>query len=447
MNFKTVFLLLILTFGCSDDHKTDEYLLKEDQKTLIKSLDSDKVFFYKFMKIVLRSSASKDSIFYPHEANKFKVENLKKLQAFNQKVNNTLNDSKNKNLSVLQYITLYKEYRKIKGIIEKTDEDIFPTLHETFGVTYQGSPNLTSNERNEINAYEHALLSILVLFSKELGLSIGKKLGKDISLYECSKTQPRFLPDNEFKPVMQFFRAFAFYKEALFYLSEDEITRNLKWLEDHEKLDLPNIQSLFGWNNLNNMQTHFAFRAANHLFRALCRTMMDREIDEKRALEDYESFLVNSKKAGFDNEIIWSVETYLYLKREDSQKAILALHKLEDSEFLSIEDRKNIKESIEYLQRREPEKILNEWHDRYFLSKIASRYAYAILSKVDWKKVLEDNNIPHLNAIFNNFSILSDAIGHWKKYTGLEQLEKNKEKVKGMTKDLWDKAKDLVKEN
>lgn len=427
-------LLLTLTISCSDNDKTDKQLLENDKKELVENLDSYKVATYKFGKILIRASAEKNTISPEFQSFKSDLDRV-----FNKVVKYDLENPES--LSVLDYISIYRDYKKMEDFIMETDEDIFPTLIDAFNVTYGDSISrqreyLKGEEKIYVQNIEHSVLSAIVILSKDLG--------KEVSLYECSKTNPELLPDSEIKTLLQYFRGFLFFEKGLYYLSEDEISRNIDWLNNNKKVDLPYTRAMFQWGNLDNEQTHIGFHSLNHLFRGFDRLMMERKIDEKRALEDFEMFLKDAKEIGLDNEIVWSIETYLYLKNEDNEKAIAALTKLKTSKLLSSDDREKIDESIEYVKNRKPGEVLNSFYDKYFLSKIATKYMFSILSKVDWEKVLKEQNVPHTEEIFETIDNFKTFVENLEKYSSTENLKEAGEEIKNKGKSLWNKAKELA---
>lgn len=427
-------LLLTLTISCSDDDKIDKQLLENDKKELVENLDSYKVATYKFGKILIRASAEKNTISPEFQSFKSDLDRI-----FNKVVKYDLEDPES--LTVLDYISIYRDYKKMEDFIMETDEDIFPTLIDAFNVVYGDSISrqreyLKGEEKIHIQNIEHSVLSAIVILSKDLG--------KEVSLYECSKTNPELLPDSEIKTLLQYIRGFLFFEKGLYYLSEDEISRNIDWLNNNKKVDLPYTRAMFQWGNLNNEQTHIGFHSLNHLFRGFDRLMMERKIDEKRALEDFEMFLKDAKEIGLDNEIVWSIETYLYLKNEDNEKAIAALTKLKTSKLLSSEEREKIDESIEYVKNRKPGEVLNSIYDKYFLSKIATKYMFSILSKIDWEKVLKEQNVPHTEEIFETIDIFKTLVENLEKYSSTEILKDTGEEIKNGGKSLWNKAKELA---
>ena len=438
---KITYLFILFLVSCSSEDKTDKALLKKDKETLIENLDAGKVAGYKFGKILIRASAKKDSTFYSQDGTEIDAEGFIN---FKTNLDDTFGKlekvSNNEELSVLDYISIYRDYKKMQDFIMETDEDLFPTLTESlndiYGDSSQNEPRLKGTEKKEVEAFEHAVLSAIVLLSKDLG--------KEVALYECSKTQPEFLADSELKTLIQYFRGFVFFEKNLYYLSEDEITRNINWLDANQDIDLPLTRSMFKWGNLDNEQTHIGFHSLNHLFRGFDRLMMEREIDELRALEDFEVFLSDSKKLGLDNEVVWSIETYLYLKNEDNEKAITSLQKLKTSAFVSDSDKANIDESIDYLKNREPDKVLNGFYDKYFLSKIATKYMFSILSAIDWEKVLIENDVSHTKEFFEMIETLKTLSQKIDDQLSGKALEEVGQSLKEKSNSLFDKAKGLL---
>ena len=433
---KYIFIILLcITFSCSNKDKTDSELLKKDKINLEENLDSYKVTTYKFGKILIRASAEEDTISPEFQSFKKDIDRV-----FNKVIKYDINNPES--LSLLDYISIYRDYKKMEGFIMKTDEDIFPTLIDAFNVTYGDSINkrkeyFKGEEKLYIQNIEHSILSAIVILSKDLG--------KEVALYECTKTNPELLPDSEIKTLLQYFRGFLFFEKGYYYLSEDEISRNINWLNNNKNVDLPYTRAFFQWGNLDNEKTHIGFHSLNHLFRGFDRLMMEREIDEKRGFEDCERFLKDANEIGIDNEIIWSIETYLYLKNEENEKAVASLTKLKTSNLLSSDEKNRIDESIEYVKNRKSGEVLNGFYDKYFLSKIATKYMFSILSKVDWKKVMKEQNVPHTDEIFKTIENLKKFNENLKAHTSGESLKETGEDVKNKGESLWNKAKELVK--
>ena len=149
------------------------------------------------------------------------------------------------------------------------------------------TPLLIGDKKIEVQNMEHAALSMIVLATRDLG--------QPFALYECAKTQPELLPDTEIKTLLEFVRGFLFFSNRLYYLSEDGFSRNIQWLDKNETVPMPYTKAFFGWSHLNDTQTHTTFHSLNYLFRGFDRLKMERKIDQERALEDFEKFLLDKK--------------------------------------------------------------------------------------------------------------------------------------------------------
>lgn len=435
MKYKHSILLvfLFIAFGCSSPD-TDEELLALDKERLVENLSYDKITFYKFAKIAVRSSAVQDTT-------------KPEYQKFSKHLNRVLNSLSNvntdsgKNISPVEALLLYKDYRAVKGFVKETEEDSFPTLVEGFNHIYGDRKKqlvlLSGNAKTEAQNIEHAILSMLVLATRDMG--------QPFALYECSKTQPELLPDHETKTLLEFVRGFLFFSNNLFYLSEDGLTRNIKWLDKNEQVPLPYTKAFFGWRNLSDSQTHTAFHSLNYLFRGFDRLRMDRKVDEERGLDDFEKFLEDTKKLGLETELTLAVESYLYLKREDKEKAIAALSKLKQSPLLSNSEKEAIAKTIVYMNDREADKALNGVYDKLFLSKIATKYVFSILVKVDWEKVLKENEVPHTEEMFATVRKIQQISNSVSAYTSEATVEKSKNELKKKGSELLDGAKGLFK--
>lgn len=434
MNLKPIFIscLFILSCTSSIEEKTDYKLLENDQQLLENSMNNYKVLLYKFGKISMRSAILEEPISEEHRTFHNRL----------QKVSNKLeqrNPDGSLRLSALDYISIFRDYRAMKAYIKKTDEDIFPTL--TQGMAKDGKQKiipLSAEEKILEQNIEHALLSIFVMTSRDFG--------KEIALYECSKTNPDLLPDGEIKTLLQYYRGILFFDKGLYYLSEYEISRNIDWLKKNPSIDLPHTRTIFNWVGANQKDSHIGYLAINHLFRGFDRLMMEREIDEQRALEDFEAFLNGANKLGLHNEATWSIEVYLHLKRQNPQQAIVALQKLQSSTLLSSKEKQSINEAIEYLHNRDSGETLNAIYDKYFLSKIVMKYMLSVLREVDWKTVLSEKEIPYVDQAVQSLRAFDSFIQNMEHYTDGEELKEAGRALQKKGSDWLDKAKDLIEE-
>lgn len=431
-------LMIGLCWSCSSE-QTDQILLEKDRVELAKSLTSDKIIVWKFGKIGLRAAGVQDTTMPEYQ------KHSRELQSVSRSLSGI--DPKKKELSITEMVLLYRDYRNIKSFIVETDEDIFPPLMDGINAVYAEpveKQNLVKHaaKRSEadkifLQNMEHAILSMLVLATRDLGV--------EISLYECSKTQPDKLPDSEMKTLLQFVRGFLFFSNRFYYLSEDEIGSNIKWLEKNKDIDLPYTRAFFNWGKLNNEQTHVAFHSLNHLFRGFDRLMMKRDIDEERALDDFEAFLADAHKLGLQTELVWSIESYVAIKRGRNDQAIAALTKLKASPLLSDSEKKSIEESIGYLKERDPDAKLNGIYDKVFISKIGTRYMMVTLAKIDWRKLMKENKVSHTDEIFATIDRFKTLSAEMEKMTSQKNITDQGKGLKEKGNQLLDKVSDFLK--
>jgi len=424
-----IFLSLSL-WACSSEKKTDEDLREKDRQALLDHLDTHNVALYKLAKVAVRSSAAPDQL--PPELQAVSAD-LKHLSDAILDYGKTAPSER----SAWDHLGLLRNYSKLRALINSTDEDLFPTLTDIIALQQSDSTGipytlLSGEEKLRTQNSEHTIMSAFALLLKGLG--------KDVALYECAKTDPDKLEDSELKSLLQFYRGFLFFEKQLHYLSEAEFTRNINWLDMDQDVELPFVRILFQWPGADDRSTHIAFHGMNHLVRGYDRLMMGRDVDEERALQDFDVFLADAKVLGLDNELIWSVEAYLSLKREDQEKAIAALTKLRSSELLSADEHTQLDASIAYVRDREPGKALNGLYDKVFLGKIVSKYLLSVLAKVDWRKLMIEQDVPNAGAMFDALDGLHEFLLNAEKYTGSKGVDAAKEGVKN----IWDEAKKTI---
>jgi len=429
---KLILFGTILFFTACSGEKTDQLLLELDKKKLAENINYDKITFYKFAKIAVRSTAVQDTT--QPEYQKFS----KQAQSV-VKTLNSINGHGKENISVIDALMVYKEYRSVKQFVKETDEDVFPLLTEGFITMNSGTKTPNPFFKDSDKAYyqniEHAILSMAVLTTRDLG--------QPFALYECYKTLPELLDDCEIKTLLEFVRGFLFFGNNLFYLSEDGLSRNIKWLDKNEKIPLPYTKSFFGWGNLNDEQTHLAFHGMNYIFRGFDRMRMERKIDEERSLEDFEAFLTDMNKLGIQNELVWGITAYLNLKKEKPEKSLPALEKLSQSPLFSNSEREALQQTMVYVKDRKSDKALTGVYDKAFIGKIATKYMIALLAKVNWEKLMKDQGVPSTKEVFagiNKFKTLSNSVSE---YTQPSTIEKGKKEIGKKGSELLEKAKGL----
>jgi hypothetical protein len=434
--YTTLLLLFVSIFlqACFEE-KTDEALLEKDREELNANLYTEKVLVYKMGKICIRASIAgeNESAAYKEMASHINIINSKIYK------NGVLSTD---NLSIIDYVSLYSEYNAMKKLIKETDEDVFPTIKEALSASKNREKTvqpilLSGDEKIVMQNIEHTALSALVMLSQDLG--------KEVSLYECAKTNTDLLENGQLKGLIRFYRGFLFFEKKLLYLSENEITNNINWLEKNPNIDVNILKMTFKWQHLSDEQAHLAFLSMNHLFRGFDRSMMERDIDENRALEDYQAFVDNCQKLGLNTELTQVIESYLYIKKGDNKKAITALTQLKSSSLLSDAEKRSINETIVYLSKREKGATLNTVVDKYFMSKIATKYVFDMISKIDWRTVFKENKVENAAIILDYIEKYKHFMNTFSTYNNQKMIDKTSSEIKAQGKGLLDKASELIK--
>lgn len=424
------YVLALFLFSACSSEKTDEELLEQDRIALNESLVSGKVVPYKFVKLMVRGYASEDTTSAKFKA--FKRDSDKLVQKILE-----LNHAEE--LSVKDYWAMYQVYDQMDEFVTQTDEDEFPVVVDAFRKFWDGTKSthyFKGKEKATQEAREHAFLSVLAMASSSLG--------SDVALYECAETDVELLPDSELKGQLRFVRGFVFMQKGFYYLSENEYSNNLKWLKNNKNLDLRYTINALQLGKFNQEESYTAFRAMNHLYRGIDRLMMEREIDQERALEDFEQVLKDCKKLKIDNEAVWAVEIYVYLEKGKNDKAIASLNKLKKSKLLTADDKVLVDECIGYLKKDDSESALKEVYDKVFMLKIASSFTYNRIKNVNANKLLKNSKVPNASKIAKKTKVLENAVEQIDSFSNGETLKEAAKKAGEEGESLLEEVKGLV---
>ncbi|MDJ1466276.1 hypothetical protein [Xanthocytophaga flava] len=378
MRSKSFFYLssLLSIFLCISCHqKSDEELLRLERTKLKEKLESQSVLFYKLFKIVLRTQTAENAKQIPGSEH---------LQKINSRIIQAIDTTKSDTtyISLEDMVLAYKEYNDLKDFALTTDEDMYPTLLETFFKMHTG----------ETPALSHTNISYAELFGWDnnmehtfLSTTNTSARRTELALYEGSRVDTEHEKDMERRCLYKMQKGLLFITEDFPYLSEHELTSNHEWLEkDGQSYQYSFFQNLIPTGT--NKDTYHYAHGINLICRGLSRIKMDREDKKKLALQDFEAFLSDANAIGLNDELVWLVATYVALEREDNQTALANLKKLEKSTIFSNEDKAILHSGIEYLEAKEDNKASNLITDKVFMGKIAIQYFITQMKKVDWKK-------------------------------------------------------------
>lgn len=429
---KLLFICLILGFVSCSKEKSDEEMLELDKQTLKETVVSGKALPYKFIKIAFRASDPSSK----NVKNFSKVE--KNLKNTIERLNKYSHPDK---ISPMEYLSLYSDYKETVDFIEKTDEDDFATCTEiVYNFFNSGKQRIAfkGKDKKLVEAHEHALLSLVAISSM--------KLGADIALYEADKTNMDLIQEGELKASLQLCRGVIFLQNKLYYLGEAEYTKNLDWLDDNKDVNLPITREVFQLGkDKSNEDVRITFEAHNHLLRGLNRFMMEREIDQERALEDFEAVIDAAHKLKYENEAIWTVEIYVYLKKGEDDKAIKAINKLKKSKYLTEEDREILDESIAYIKKRDNEKVLTSVYDKTFMLELVVKFSIAHLFEGKSEKIMKKYKIPHAKYINQKISVAESFVDNINRLKNGETIKETGKEAINESKSLFEEAKDYFK--
>ncbi|MGS2760985.1 hypothetical protein [Sinomicrobium sp. M5D2P9] len=452
-------MTITLAIGCFRKEPTDEEMLQRDRESLEKSLNGITLDFYKFMKVSLRVMPVLDTTIEEHRQIK-KLNDKFFSSLFKNSTDTTYVTGLAREKINLQDVTEFvSAYLALHKFARNHDEDEFPTLLEgramldgdslvtmMKGKTVYLRPPLEGEAKENLQSVEHILMSCFMIIDRS------RKFSKSILMYECSKSNMKALPGSDLKLWIQMTRGLLYFDQDLLYLSEKEYSENLNWLYENSDEELPITSTILFWapiftgeyvvpaRILPQEAAHYAQIITNHILRAMSRLTMNRKIDEERAMQDFEAIIRTAHKAGVKNEVIWSIEAYLYLQQEKTQEALIALKKIRESELLSNDEGKTIDKAIRFLEKREFDKVLGVY-DKYLLNKIMTKYMYTKAKEQDWINIIKKLGIIRNDDLVEINKDISDMLKKVKEEMTEETLKEKgrelKENGKNLLKDLW----------
>jgi hypothetical protein len=402
--------------------KSDEEYLKAEQKELQEKLESNQVLFYKLFKIVFRTQAAGKTANIPNASHLYKVsDQILSLTDTTQKQQITV--------SFEDMMLAYKEYAELQDFALKTDEDLYPTLLETF---YQiqlpqtqsiGATNYASMFGWN-NNLEHGFLGSLQTSARRT----------ELALYETSRINTTQEKNPERRCLYRMQRGLVWTTENFPYLSEQELTQNQQWLDTEGKsYSYTFLASVLPTGT--NDQVYQYVHGLNLICRGLARIKMERDDKKDLALQDFEAFLADANSIGLNNELVWLIATYVALERKDNETALKNLRLLEKSPIFSEEDHKMIQAGIAYLEAKNKGDAFALVSEKAFMSKLAVQYFISQLKKVDWKKHVGSR--PEVKTMIHYNEALQQQLQKVENTASLDNLKKE-------GSGLLDKAKKAV---
>jgi hypothetical protein len=387
IKFSLIIATAISLFSC---HREDPH--EKERKEFQKSIEENTALtVYRGVKITLRSfpitqkAKNADSLISAIENQKPGYENVSKYTIY--LLNTFMGLGKNNGeISLKETIELVKAFSQLKDELKDKNEDDYPTLLDVIlylnSVKDAGQDNLMK-ELKWNSSKEHLVLSAALMGAKPLPESF--------QLYETSKLDIPVLENTEIKPLAAMFKGIIMMQNKWNYLSEEALSQGIESLDaGNLKFEYGTMPSFFAEAKIDGRDAEIAqLHGLSCLIRGFVRTKMDDKKKKKLAIEDFELFLADADKIGADNELVWLAGAYVSIKKEDNQRALTYLDKLEKSEQFTENEKDAIKEIKSYLSKRDNDKALNVIYDKVFIGKLVAGYLYNFVTKADYYKAIE----------------------------------------------------------
>ncbi len=354
--FLAISLSALFIFSCG---KKEEDQRKKEEKKIQAQLNNTKIQLYKSMKIALRSTAT---VGQNPELDSARKNMFRLVGSVLSSGASILDKSKPIEIHPLELFALGKEIYDTKDVLLKTDEDSLPTLLANIFYVFTGSAVINSPyfPLAYNNNHEHILLSLL--------WQVTPSAPKDFSLYEVYKSDEAHISDLSLKLVYQLTKSFVFYENEYYYHSFDKCNEYLAFMEKNKKLieETP-IINITDEGPVAGEKSYYQMHGMGLIIKALDENKMGKD---KEMLNDMELFLDDMQKGGLDNELTWLVSAYVFISKEEYEKAIPALEKLGKSDKLPAEEKKAISELLQYCKARKKGDALNMFKDKLAFGKI-----------------------------------------------------------------------------
>jgi len=380
ININTIRSIALIFFCCifllSCFKKSDDDLRKKENEKLDEYLNKSTLTFYKAIKIALRSSS--DPTRDPEIAKA--AATILRLGQKGLSIIPAAGDS-GKTVNIIDLLVMAKDFYAARDILVKKDEDIFPTILENIGaMSHMNSKYVMPAFGNFVydKNLEHVILGILWTASL--------KAPAEFPLYELNKVDDNKIPYTDLKLLTQLSKALSYSQNKFHFHALDKSGECTAFLEQNKTsfISNPPVQL----SNMDGKQMYYHLHMLAISLHAISFLELKKE-DE--AMKDFEIALEDAKNGGLDNELTWMIGAYVHIKKEEYDKALVDLSKLEKSNFFSEPERTAIAEAKTYLEKREDGKAFNSLRDKIAISNIMYRLMENRLKEAKQLKDLQNN--------------------------------------------------------
>lgn len=329
--------------------------------------------------------------------------------------------------NILEMAANAKALYDAKDVLLKTDEDSLPTILE----------NMYSIAGKALNSSEG--LQLFSTFSEDeehlfLGATyyVSHKVPPAFMLYEIYRVHDDRLRSTEMRIGSKLLKSIAWIENDWPYHAELASTEYIA-LFDKEKnylltTPLPAIDTS---SNPSPETSWHQWRAIGFALRGVAHMKMEDKEKQELMYEDFDAFMKDAEAGGLDNELTWSIGAIVAVKKEDKEKALGYLGKLENSKVLSSEEKQAAREIKVYVEQRNNESALNTIYDKLAIARIAGAYA---VHRANEAKPVERMQQTEAGKKFTKLSQEAENLAPLSSGSADSLIKKTGDKIKGLFK-------------
>jgi hypothetical protein len=400
--------------------------IERERRELREAAESSEAVLYRGLKVTLRS-APVDAAAAP-EGSSTKVRQLT-ASVFTRLLQGGEAGAQGPTLTAADYLVLAKELYELRDALRGTDEDDYPTLLRQFVVASGNDPASASLLTWYDSAWEHLVLAMLWTGSQ--------KAPPGFVIYELAELDPAGLQQDGVRVASRLLRGGAFLQNHWPWLADEELTAYLTDLDASRSGVIAFTREFGGAGPGAGDDVVFAqWHAPGVLLRGLAR--FGKDDGDAAALDDLDAFLADAQTLGIEDEGVWLVGAYVGIRREDPERALTNLRKLQGSPLLDDDARTAVTEAIEALEKRDPDGAFGRVSDKLLVARIAGGYLLRVLAKVNWREQLASTESGR--ALLRTDAALGDEVARTKAALSPEQLEDLSQRAAESARELGERT-------
>ncbi|HET6585590.1 MAG TPA: hypothetical protein VFG69_19155 [Nannocystaceae bacterium] len=418
-------ILVAAFFAAACGFFSCESPIEKERRELREATESSEAVLYRGLKVALRSAPLDGS---PTDESSTKIRQLT-ASVFTKLLREGAQDGQSVELTPADYVVLAKEFYELRDELRDADEDAYPTLLHQIVVASGDDPASLAMLEWYDPAWEHLVLAFVWTGSQ--------KAPQGFVLHELNELDPDGLEPDGVRVAARLVRSLAFYQYHWPWLADEELTAYLDDLAA-SRADVVAFTRAFAGAppDASDDFVYAQWHAPGVLLRGIARFQ---KALEDEALDDLDAFLVDAQTLGIDDEGVWLVGAYVGIRREDPERALENLRKLEASPLLDDDTRKLVRESIEALEKRDPDSAFNVVTDKLLVAKIAGGYLLRVLAKVNWREQLERSESGR--ALLRSDEAMMGEVERTKAALSPDQLDGLTTKASESARDVGERAR------